>query len=365
MFKLTKTIQWFLLGILITWVISACSSSSPSFQQDNNHNQTQINAADCRMIEHDLEDTKICGKPEKIVVLSDHLLDLLLSLGVQPSGYATRITPYQGEVFDNPRQQILYLGTQITTQPINLGSGSEPSLEKLAAMKPDLILGEGSNQANYDLLKQIAPTLIWQNRTIAGQWRKTLKAIAKAVGNPEQAEIILADYDRQIAIARHEFSEVVKTHPKVLLLGMNRLQENVYLIDHNSYLGELLQGLGFQLVSLPSQQKTRPSIPISIEVLPQLNEANMIIILGYNTNAEPLEKTPNGQKLQRLVEKNQIQTAKQSWEDNKIAQSLTASQKNRVFFTTYYRWNGLNGPSGTRLILDELRQFVSAKSVSS
>ncbi|MEM6840215.1 MAG: hypothetical protein AAGF66_13175 [Cyanobacteria bacterium P01_H01_bin.119] len=40
-----------------------------------------------------------------------------------------------------------------------------------------------------------------------------------------------------------------------------------------------------------------------------------------------------------------------------MAQSLTASQENRVYFTTFYKWNGLNGPIGAELILEQLRGF--------
>lgn len=36
--------------------------------------------------------------------------------------------------------------------------------------------------------------------------------------------------------------------------------------------------------------------------------------------------------------------------------SLTASQENRVYFATFYRWGGFIGPIGAELILEQLRQ---------
>lgn len=62
--------------------------------------------------------------------------------------------------------------------------------------------------------------------------------------------------------------------------------------------------------------------------------------------------------LENRVEKHQVQSIKQDWEENAIAQSLTASQEDRVYFATFYKWNGLNGPIGAELILEELRQFL-------
>ena len=60
-----------------------------------------------------------------------------------------------------------------------------------------------------------------------------------------------------------------------------------------------------------------------------------------------------------LLETHQVQPIQQDWETNSIAQSLTASQENRVYFATFYKWNELNGAIGAELILEELRQFLS------
>jgi ABC-type Fe3+-hydroxamate transport system substrate-binding protein len=87
-------------------------------------------------------ETQVCGQPQKIVALSPHLLDLLLSLDHQPAGYAEVFPFHKGKYFDNPSQQIPYLGDRVTSQPINLGNRNEPSLERLIKLKPDLILGE-------------------------------------------------------------------------------------------------------------------------------------------------------------------------------------------------------------------------------
>jgi iron complex transport system substrate-binding protein len=37
---------------------------------------------------------------------------------------------------------------------------------------------------------------------------------------------------------------------------------------------------------------------------------------------------------------------------------MPASKENRVYFVTLYLWRGLQGPIGTELILDELRQLL-------
>ncbi|MEO1348179.1 MAG: iron-siderophore ABC transporter substrate-binding protein [Cyanobacteria bacterium J06635_15] len=318
---------------------------------------SQLPNTDCRVLEHDLGTTEICGQPQNVAVLGVHSLDLLLSLDVQPAGYAAS-SAHDGEVFDNPAQQIPYLGHRLTTQPVSLGRGGEPSLEKLAALQPDLIVGEASRGNNYDLLAQIAPTLQWQNRMARGQWWESLQTIAAALRLDEKAEEVIQQYEARIADARADLADVVATHPKLLLLGANRLDEGAFVISADSYLGELLDGVGFQLISQPT---TNTNAPISIEALPELDDADTIIILGYNFDVSDGQldnpDSSTDMSMEELLETYQVKTIQQDWQESAIAQSLTASQENRVYFATFYKWNALNGPIGAELILEQLRQF--------
>ena len=353
-------IGWLVLSVLTAGLIIGCglSESPESDPSPTVDASPQLPDTDCRVLEHDLGKTEVCGQPQNVAVIGVHSLDLLLSLGVQPTGYAAS-SPHGGEIFDQPVQQIPYLGHLVTTQPVNLGRGGEPSLEKLAALKPDLIVGEASRSDNYDLLTQIAPTLQWQNRMAKGQWQESLQTIAAAIGQDEKAAAVIQQYETRIAEARADLADVVAAYPKLLLLGANRLDEGAFVISADSYLGELLNKVGFQLVSQPNA--TGGTAPISIEALPELNDADTIIILGYDFDAinEQLENSnlSDEASIDERLETQQVKAIKQDWEANAIAQSLTASQANRVYFATFYKWNALNGPAGAELILAELRQF--------
>lgn len=357
--------DWLVLSLLTAGLIVGCGllASNNSGEDQAVDSSTQALTSDCRAIKHDLGETEICGQPQKVATLSAHVLALLLSLNMQPAGYAAPLNVHQGEVFDNPARQIPYLGTRMTSKPVNLGKSGEPSLEKLVALKPDLIVGEtGRNADNHELLSQIAPTLLWQNRTAKGQWQKHLRAIAAALGREEKAEAVIEQYEARIADARADLADVVAAYPKLLLLAAHRLNEGVRVLDPESYLGELLGRVGFQLMP-QSSSDIQPGALISIEALPELNDADIIIILGYDLSVGDLEQGNSNQSAEKSVsdrvEVHQVQTIKQDWEENAIAQSLTASQENRVYFTTFYKWNGLNGPIGAELVLEQLRQFLA------
>ncbi|MEO0536328.1 MAG: iron-siderophore ABC transporter substrate-binding protein [Cyanobacteria bacterium P01_A01_bin.123] len=335
--------QHWLLSLLVTFTVIACSSSS----------SPAPTATDCHIVSHALGDVEICGQPQKVVVLGAHSLDLLLSLGEQPAGFGSILPLSTGEQIDQPETQIPYLGQFVTTQPINVGSGNAPSLELLAQFKPDLIVGEaGRNRDNYDLLAQIAPTLLWDVRTQLGQWQQNIRTLAQALGDENRAEEAIAEYDKLVAAARKDLHQVIAASPKALVLGADRLNSgNLIAITPRSYLGELMESLGFELVAPPSNGN---SAPLSIEALPELDEADHIFVLGYDLDTVQAAKTVETDELLRL----QTAGIQQDWAENAIAQSLTATKADQVYFATYYKWNGLNGPIGTELILDDLRQLL-------
>ncbi len=366
--KLARLIN---LSLITVFLIYGCNDTSNNNVSENKitASSSQSNStANCRNIKHDFGETEVCSQPQKVVALSPHTLDLLLSLGVQPAAYAAPINLYRGDRYNNPVQQIPYLGTQVTSKPTNLGSANKPSLEKLTAVNPDLIVGEAGSKNYYSVLSKIAPTLLWNNRTVKGKWQQNIQKIAKALGREEQAQQAIENYEKQIVAARNQFAPVVAKYPRLLILGTDQLQKNISIINPDSYLGEVLQGIGFELVSLPSQKTNKPLIPISIETLPQLDRADIIIVLGYSLSGGEKKQSAQNKKvktgLYEQIENNQLQTAKQAWQGNAIAQSLSASEENRVYFATYYAWNGLSGPIGTELVIEQLREFLLPKNIN-
>lgn len=73
---------------------------------------------------------------------------MMLALDVQPSAYADAYL-LKSLQFDNPSQQIPYLGNLVTSQPINLGDRNNPSLETLTLLITP-----------YGLVSSVAPSVI-------------------------------------------------------------------------------------------------------------------------------------------------------------------------------------------------------------
>ena len=334
--------------MLTAVAIAACDGAANNLA-DSIHNPlapSPASLADCRTISHEMGETQICGQPQKIAVLSPNLLELLLALDRQPVGNADYFEFRQAH-YNNPSQQIPYLGNRIITQPANVGQSFTPSIEALLKLKPDLILGSEFNKAQYETLSQLAPTLLFD-------WFDTqtnLRAVARAIGRPEKAEELIAQIQQQIAIAREEFAPIVAAHPKILMLDAMQLSE-ISVISKPDSCGSLIEDLGFQPVYPPGwdASKLNRSTVISLETLPQLNNADSIILFGRNTSEfDQLRGMDN-------FEQHQLSRLKQGWEENAIAQSLEASKAGRVYFIPTYLCRGLPGPIGAELYLNELKQ---------
>ncbi|BAU12329.1 hypothetical protein LEP3755_28580 [Leptolyngbya sp. NIES-3755] len=300
------------------------------------------NRSHCRTVKHESGETSVCGQPNRIVALEPYALEPLLALGIQPVGFADHIAFHRGD-YANPSQQIPYLGKQMTRSLVNLGLDSSPSIEMILKLKPDLIVGlHQNNAAQYATFSKIAPTVLINY----GETEANLKTIAKAVDRSKQAEQVLAETQHSIAIARETFAPLATTHSKVLLLSASELHE-MSLESPMDACGSLIKTLGFQLMALSEAANSNASKFLSLEALPDLNAANLIIVLGSNFSDQLKGEDFATHQLFKL---------KQAWKTNAIAQSLDASKSGRVYFIPVYLCRGLPGTIGTQLYLNELQK---------
>ena len=325
------------IGIAILTV--ACS---------NDNTAVEYSSTNCQSIKHDRGETKVCDSPQRIVAIGPNMLELLLALEIQPVGYADYFS-LPAKKFDRPSQQIPFLGTRITSQPLNVGNADDPNLETIARLQPDLILGGvASNQDEYDLLSQIAPTLLF-TYAVDEQWRLQIRSIAQAVGKTELANQAIDKYASNIAQSEEALQPIAAKYPNVLLIGSESIEQGVQVdpYNHDSYCSGLIETLGFKTVSPPNQEgQEGKGGKVSLELLPQM-DADSIVVQGYNSDFNNVEGN--------LLE-HQTAAIKQQWNDNAIAQSLPASKSDRVYFTSAYLCRALPGSIGAEIFLNQFEK---------
>lgn len=324
-------IKLWLVAVLVAAIAIACHAPTPS---GDTPQSSAIPAGDCRVIRHDGGETELCGQPEAIVALSPPLLDILLSLGVQPVGYA-EVDLLNTPVFDNPSQQIPYLGDCVTTQPVNLGDRHAPSVETLLQLKPDLILGETFYlESNDRTLNRIAPTAFFDIGADAG-WQPALTAIAHGLNREAQAQQAIAAYQQQLDAARRQLAPVADGKT-IVVLGWQGIVNQSFLFT-NDFVTELLRKIGFEVIVGPSD---RPGL--SMEAIAQI-EADHILVMPAGDNT--------------------LAAAQQQWATDPILQSLPAVQAGNLYFMDY-QLTRIRGPIAAEIFLREFTSLLSQNQAS-
>ncbi|MCM6771955.1 ABC transporter substrate-binding protein [Nocardia sp. CDC159] len=149
-------------------------------------------------IQHRFGSTTVTKAAQRIAVVGYSDQDFVLAFGAVPV-LARKWADYDVQSWEQPQLR----GASLNL--VDLGSDSI-SPEKVAAVKPDLIIGvySGMTQRDYDALSKIAPVIAQKGEYIDyGQpWQEVTKQIGAALGQPTKADQLVRDVDARFAAAR-------------------------------------------------------------------------------------------------------------------------------------------------------------------
>jgi len=326
----------FLLIIIVFLAALALSGCGGNAPQNGAANPEKIasDSSECQVVKHALGETEICEQPQRVVALDPHTLDLLLSLDLQPIGYAeTRYVA--SENLGGSIKQVPYLGKYLESSLTHVGTRQQPSLETILRLNPDLILKNyGADQSLYTRLSQIAPTLLFRDGSNNYQWQQGIRTIAQVTNREQRAQQVIKQHNQRIARARSELKSLTRGS-EILLLAMSGL-DRIEVFTGETFAGDLLRNLGFKLVTPEGIQANSREIPISLETLPQLHADRMIVMASGNSRVKQIEKV---------------------WQQNPILRSQPAFQAGQVYFVDYQLWSRIRGPIATKLIIKQIRSL--------
>ncbi|WP_038887505.1 ABC transporter substrate-binding protein, partial [Vibrio rotiferianus] len=108
-----------------------------------------------RVVEDEQGQFEIATTPQRVVVLEFSFVDALAAVGVSPIGVAD----------DNDASRVIPAVRDLVEPWQSVGMRSQPSLEAIAILKPDLIIADAERHRTiYQDLQQIAPTLLLKSR---------------------------------------------------------------------------------------------------------------------------------------------------------------------------------------------------------
>lgn len=212
-----KILPLVIASILSVTSFSALSKTPIEYQP----NQIISQQNDKMVIKHLLGETPVTKNPSKVVLFDFGLYDSLVQLGL-----ADKVV---GLPLGNAPA---YIKGSIASNVANVGGMKSPDLEKLAEIKPDLIIITGRQGASYEALAKIAPTVnlgtnsanylnsVESNIKLLGELfdkqQATQEQLTKLNTVIEQAQKKAAGSDKKVLVLMHNDGNLMPNNQSVV-----------------------------------------------------------------------------------------------------------------------------------------------------
>lgn len=182
-----------------------------------------------KTIVHDFGTTKLKKVPKRIVILDNLYGEILNPLDITPVGATT------GQA-DSQEFSTLFKKQYKDAKVVSVGWQGSPDLDKIAELKPDLILMTGEQEDLYDELSEIAPTVGYQINTDENwDYHETSLKVAEIFDKRDEMKKDLDRVDAREAV----FAENVKAkfgNQKLMYLRVTDNDIRYYAYGHFGYL---------------------------------------------------------------------------------------------------------------------------------
>lgn len=182
-----------------------------------------------KTIVHDFGTTKLKKVPKRIVILDNLYGEILNPLDITPVGATT------GQA-DSQEFSTLFKKQYKDVKVVSVGWQGSPDLDKIAELKPDLILMTGEQEDLYEELSEIAPTVGYQINTDENwDYHETSLKVAEIFDKRDEMKKDLDRVDAREAV----FAENVKAkfgNQKLMYLRVTDNDIRYYAYGHFGYL---------------------------------------------------------------------------------------------------------------------------------
>lgn len=327
-----NTLCWLCLGLLLVGCQPDEQSNSGEAQQSAQHSTEQLTRHEQEW--HRFNDitgfeVTLSQAPQRLVVLSEMDLDMLLALGITPVG----TTAGRGQP-GIPR----YLAQYQQLQDIRLvGRLGQPSLDELVQLQPDLILVGGViNPQQLKQLRKIAPTAV--SYQSADDWQTALQRVAGWLKKDATATQFIQDYQQQVQSIRQQLGD--QQQATVSVVRWNPQGPGYMLQD--AFVSHVLADLQLQRPTAQRQPGPGHSPPLSLEAL-SLIDGDWLFVGTLTVSGKAVD-------------------AMQTMQQMPVYQSLKAVQNKQVVNVDGSLWTSVGGPLAAMAVLKDVADSMTPKS---
>ena len=259
--------------------------------------------------------------PSRVVALEYSFVDALAQVGVSPVGVAD----------DNKVDRILPQVREKITAWQSVGTRSQPSLEVIASLKPDLIIADPSRHtAVFEELKKIAPTVMFDSRHESYQENlETAQKIGDLVGKSTEMKAKINEHNDYIA----NIAKNLGVQGKKASFGTSR-EDKFNIQNDNGYVGSFLTTLGFAPTKLNSDQSF---VEINLEQL-VMEKPEYLFIAHYRD-----------------------ESIARKWEAEPLWKAIPAVKANHVYSVDSDMWARGRGLEASKIMAKQIEDFVKQK----
>ncbi|GAA1965892.1 iron-siderophore ABC transporter substrate-binding protein [Catenulispora subtropica] len=319
---------------LSTALVAGCGSSSSGTTQNAGSDTSSASpasdapaAAFPRSVKHAMGTAEIKSQPKRVVVLDSGELDDVTLLGITPVG---AVSPHLKSEGGFPA----YLKSEIGGT-VDVGPMTEPNLELITSLKPDLILtSKVRHEKIYSKLNAIAPTVMAE--TTGFPWKANLELYAQALGKESEAKAAVTRYEARAA----KLGEAIKAKnggklPTVSVVRFVAGPTRLY--QKSSFSGVVLRDVGLPRPAAEDVDQ------LMLEVSPeQIGKADADIV--FVTTSDDPSKTKETEVQGTAV-----------WKD------LPAVKENRVFTVPDETWMSGIGVQAAEQMLGDIAKAAGVE----
>ena len=259
--------------------------------------------------------------PSRVVALEYSFVDALAQVGVSPVGVAD----------DNKIDRILPQVREKIAAWQSVGTRSQPSLEVIASLKPDLIIADPSRHtAVFEELKKIAPTVMFDSRHESYQENlETAQKIGDLVGKSSEMKAKINEHNDYIA----NIAKNLGVQGKKASFSTSR-EDKFNIQNDNGYVGSFLTTLGFAPTKLNSDQAF---VEINLEQL-VMEKPEYLFIAHYRD-----------------------ESIARKWEAEPLWKAIPAVKANHVYSVDSDMWARGRGLEASKIMAKQIEGFVKQK----
>ncbi|MEU1673612.1 ABC transporter substrate-binding protein [Streptomyces roseifaciens] len=291
-----------LAGAAALLTLTACGGNSSSASEAGDGGKE---GGKGRVIEATNGKVAVPAGPKRVVGIS-YATGALLDLGVEPVGTSA--------IDENNPVELLPSQTERAKKITSIGSGIETNIEKVASLKPDLIVVEGATAFDWNVkkLEGIAPTLYFGIKTPVDLLNAQEK-IAQAVGKEDVFTKLKTDYRQKAEKIKNTYGDKLKS---VNWAVASSYGNGEFIVDtRTSWVGRILADVGAKFAKAADDGKEH-EVTYSQEKIEVLSDADVILVPRAAATGEVSKEVKELQD-------------KPSWK------LLKASKDNRVLPVTY------------------------------